>query len=139
MTGGKLVGMSYRGDQRIRRLVLDRAEGYCEVSGRPLGDVVEVHHRRPGGHGGTARPGQHDASNLLALRPEVHNMSPDSVHGAPTWSRPRGYLLPTSCPSPAVVPVLLHGQRWVWLTDDGEYRDVPAGLLGRAADAQRPR
>lgn len=127
--------MAYRGDPHVRALVLDRARGYCEVSGYPLGDRVEVHHRRPGGKGGTGRDGQHEASNLLALRPDVHNLSPSSVHGDPSWSRPRGYLLSTSCPDPALVPVLLHGHRWVWLTASGGYRDVPAALL----NAQRPR
>lgn len=88
-----------------------------------------MHHRRPGGHGGTVRPGQHDVTNLLALLPEVHNLRPDSVHGAPAWSRPRGYLISNSHPDPALVPVLLHGGRWVLLTRDGGYRDVPERVL----------
>lgn len=129
MPGGTIGDMTNRGDRRVRALVLDRCGGYCEVSGRPLGERVEVHHRRPGGHGGTGRDGQHEATNLLALLPEVHNLRPDSVHGSPAWSRPLGYLLPNSCVEPALVPVLLHGRRWVFLTRAGQYQDVPAGLL----------
>lgn len=127
----------------MRALVLERCGGYCEVSGYPLGDRVEVHHRRPGGHGGTRRAGQHNVTNLLALLPEVHNMAPTSVHGSPAWSRPRGYLLSNSVPDPAAVPVQLYGRAWVFLRSDGTYLDVPDRLAAmldeEAADTQRPR
>lgn len=110
-----------------RALVLARARSRCECCGQPLGNTCEVHHRRPGGKGGTRRADQDRASNLLALLPAHHNMSPTSVHMRAAQSRELGYLVSTlSDTPPASVPVLLHGRRWVLLTDDGGYEDCPA-------------
>lgn len=75
--------------------------------------------------GGTRRSDVHDLDNLLALAPFVHNLSPDSVHGNPAWSRPRGYLLRKDTANPGMVPVWLLGCRWVLLGKDGQYYRLP--------------
>lgn len=117
--------------QRVRGQLIARSGGLCEVSGQPLDpDTFDVHHRRNKGMGGTSRPDVHDLDNLLALLPFVHNLSPDSVHGNPAWSRPRGYLLRKDTEHPGMVPVLIHGRRWVLLGKDGRYHPLPADLVG---------
>lgn len=113
----------------VRAQLLERCGGYCEVSAQPLDpDTFDVHHRRLKGMGGTSRADVHDLDNLLALAPFVHNLSPDSVHGAPAWSRPRGYLLSKNVNHPGSHPVLLQGERWVLLTKSGRYAPLPAGV-----------
>lgn len=100
------------------------------MSGRPLRfEGYDMHHRRPGGKGGTSRDGQHALTNLLALDPQVHNLHPRSVHMRPLLARPRGYLLSTSTADPALVPVHLRGQRWVFLSRAGGYLPVPEQLV----------
>lgn len=94
-------------------------------------DGYELHHRRPGGMGGAdGRRGQQEPGNVLALLPQHHNPGPGTVHGEPSWSRPRGYLVSTHEAVPAAVPVLLHGRRWVLLGDDGGLTptEPPAGF-----------
>lgn len=74
--------------------------------------------------GGTRRPWRDSLPNLIALDPIVHNGGPASVHGRRPWSEQRGYLIPKlSRVPPAVMPVWLHGVRWVWLTEDGRYTE----------------
>lgn len=125
----------------LRRAAYDRAGGLCEVSGLSLGDLDggwDLHHRRNKGMGGTLRPDTDTLPNLLAVLSEVHNSAGInsgrgwprdlSVHGSRAWSSPRGYLVPKHVDHPGRRPVLLHGVRWVWLTDEGGYRPVPAAL-----------
>lgn len=113
----------------IRETLLERCDGRCEVSGQPLDPhTFDVHHRRNKGMGGTSRPDVHDLDNLLALAPFVHNLSPDSVHGNPAWSRPRGYLLRKDTERPGDYPVLLLGRTWVLLGKSGRYHPLPAGM-----------
>lgn len=106
----------------LRAAAFEREGGMCFVSGRPLDpERFELHHRMPGGMGG--REGRDVLSNLIALRPEVHNLgggSSRSVHGSPAWSRPRGWLLSSSdTVSPASRPLLHWSAGWVFLEDDG--------------------
>lgn len=115
----------------LRRAAWERAGGRCEVTGAALGDVDgslwQMHHRRPGGMGGTRRPDQDSLPNVLALLASVHNLgggAARSVHGHPAWSGPRGYLLSPRERDPGAVPLLLHGQRWVFLTAEGGYLPV---------------
>lgn len=112
---------------RLRAALWTRCGGRCEVSGIPLDrDTFDAHHRQNKGMGGTRRAHRDALSNLLALDPIVHNGGPLSVHGRRGWSQPRGYLLSKLDPlPPAARPVLLHGARWVWLTDDGCYAGRP--------------
>lgn len=104
----------------LRTIAHDRERGLCACCGRPLGERWELHHRRPGGMGGArGRAGQQEPGNVLALRPDCHNIHPRSVHLDQSRSRPRGWLVSTHEPNPAGVPVLHHGSRWVRLDDLG--------------------
>jgi hypothetical protein len=110
---------------KIRADLWERCKGLCEVSGQPLDpDTFDAHHRRNKGMGGTSRLDTDTLPNLLALLPFVHNLSPDSVHGAPAASRAHGYLIGKDENRPDLVPVLLHGRRWVLLGQTGGYIDL---------------
>jgi hypothetical protein len=124
--------------RELRRAAYERERGRCAATGLPLGDVDgsqwNMHHRRPGGKGGTSRE-QDVLSNVVCLLAEAHNMgSPRlivdgvagrSVHTDPRWSKPLGLLLSSHENDPSSVPVRVAGVGWVFLTDDGQY--VPLG------------
>jgi len=111
---------------RLRDQLWERSQGRCEVSGLALDrDTFDVHHRLNKGMGGTTRPWRDALTNLLALDPLIHNGGPMSVHANRPRSEQRGYLLPKLLMwPPAFMPVYLHGVRWVFLTDVGDYRTV---------------
>jgi hypothetical protein len=122
----------------LRRAAWEREGGRCAVTGAVLGDVDcdlwDLHHRRPGGMGGTRRVDQDTLPNVIALLARVHNFGAPglliggvdgrSVHGDPAWSGPLGYLLSPSEEEPGAVPLLLHGRAWVFLTAAGGYTPV---------------
>lgn len=122
----------------LRRAAWEREGGRCAVTGAALGDadsdLWHLHHRRPGGMGGTRRADQDTLPNVIALLARAHNFGAPgllldgvggrSVHGDPTWSGPRGYLLSPTENDPGAVPLLLHSRRWVFLTADGGYLPV---------------
>jgi len=107
----------------IRATLWERSGGRCEATGVPLDpDTFDVHHRVNKGMGGTRRPWRDDVTNLLALDPIAHNGGPGSVHANRPRSEARGYLLPKLLTYPPIVmPIWLHGVRWVFLTGDGRY------------------
>jgi hypothetical protein len=108
---------------KLSEALWKRSGGFCEVSGRPLHfETFDRHHRRPRGMGGTSQPMTDSLPNLIALDPEVHNGAPWSVHQKPSWSRPRGYLLPKSFSDEQMLeaPMLYHGKIWVVLGQDGD-------------------
>jgi hypothetical protein len=121
--------------RELREAVWDRQHGLCAVTGLPLDwDRDDLHHRLPGGLGGSSTD-RDRLSNLIGLLAPAHNLgSPDlriadvpgrSVHGSPAWSRPLGLLLsPARRDDPAAVPVRLAGRGWGWLTDAGEWVPV---------------
>jgi hypothetical protein len=109
----------------LRELLYGRAEGRCEVSGRPLDfDTFDLHHRRNKGMGGTSRPDTDTPVNLLALDPVVHNGGPASVHADRRGvSGPNGWLVSKLNDRPGDTPVLLRPtpefEQWFILTADG--------------------
>jgi hypothetical protein len=104
----------------LREALWCRSDGLCEVSGLPLDfDTFDAHHRRPKQMGGTYRPDTDTLPNLIALHPIVHNGNPASVHQAPSWSRPRGYLLHANVDVLETMPMLYRGRHWVVLMPDG--------------------
>jgi hypothetical protein len=119
-----LTTMSTLSEKRPQLWV--RCRGRCEVTGRPLDyDTFDMHHRRRKGMGGTSRPDRDNIENLLALDPDVHHIV---VHGYPTYSMPRGYLISTNADWPGGYPVWLHRSRWVLLGADGDYWPLPSPL-----------
>jgi hypothetical protein len=114
----------------LRAIAYERQAGRCAVTGAPLGDLDggwHLHHRRPGGRGGTSRANQQYPSNVLGLLARVHLFGAPgllldgrvrSVHGDPAWSRPLGLLLSSNVDEPASVPVRLW-DGWAFLLDDG--------------------
>jgi hypothetical protein len=122
----------------LRRIAYDRQQGRCAVTGAPLGDLDggwHLHHRRPGGRGGTSRPNQQEPANVVALLARVHlfgaagllldGIPGRSVHGSPEWSRPLGLLVSSSVDEPGSIPVRIAGLGFVFLLDDG--RMLPIG------------
>jgi hypothetical protein len=79
--------------------------------------------------GGTYREDTDTLPNLLVTHPLVHNLRPDSIHGNPTWSRPRGYLLSKNTERVDLVPLELHTGAWVLLTANGGYLPCPPFVL----------
>lgn len=115
--------------QALRDQLWSRSQGFCEITGVRLDrEGFDAHHRRPKGIGGTYREMTDTLPNLLALTPAVHNGGPRSVHGLPSWSRPRGYLLPHHIDDDvmAAEPLLYRGRDWVVLTDDGDFVPLSA-------------
>jgi hypothetical protein len=109
----------------LRAATLARSRGACEHCGLPLTATWELHHRLPGGMGGTARD-RDRLSNVLAVIPSHHNLHPDSVHANGRRSRTFGWLLSTHTgEDPAEVPVLLWGRRLVLLDDAGGFQEIP--------------
>jgi hypothetical protein len=121
--------------RQLRRAAWERERGRCAATGLPLGDPDgdrwNLHHRRPGGMGGTRRANQDTLPNVVALLAEAHNMGAAwlpvegvtgrSVHGDPDWSGPLGLLLSPSVDNPGEVPVRVAGVGWVFLDEAGGY------------------
>ena len=105
----------------VRRAVLARADGSCDVCGEALPDsYVHLHHRARRSQGGP-----HEAWNLLALHPVCHLVV---VHGHVADAKACGWLLGAGW-APGD-PVLLHGK--VWAALDGSpvaHRDPAAEAL----------
>jgi hypothetical protein len=106
-----------------RTLALQRAGGRCELCDGP---AVSVHHRRPKGAGGSSAADRHHVTNLLV----VCGVDNRSGHHGQCHRHPErfdnGWLVRHGETLPADIPVLIVGERWVLLTDDGGYRDVAA-------------
>jgi hypothetical protein len=116
--------------RELREVAWERQRGLCAVTGLPLDwERDHLHHRRPGGRGGTSRPNQQAPSNVVALLARVHNFGAPgllldgvpgrSVHGSPEWSRPLGLLVSSSVDEPGSIPVRIAGLGFVFLLDDG--------------------
>jgi 5-methylcytosine-specific restriction protein A len=105
-------------------VVYERAGHSCEVCTEGVGDRRgvdhHVHHRRPRAAGGSRRPETNSPSNLLLLCPECH----DQIESNRSVARSVGWLVSQGA-DPASVRVLVQRDRWVWLTGDGRYSDVP--------------
>lgn len=108
--------------------VYERASWSCErcsaAVGPDRGSDHHIHHRRPRGNGGTARPETNYPSNLLLLCPVCHEDGKTGVESQRAAARLAGWLVPQHI-DPATVPVVLHGPRLVYLTTDGHYSPNP--------------
>lgn len=100
-----------------RQLVMARCGGFCERCGQwpPL---IELHHRRPKGLGGSSLPDRHDPSNLAALCTTCHRWA----HSYPTAADAEGFLVPRRAGlAPSSVPITHHTGRRLLLHDDTGY------------------
>jgi 5-methylcytosine-specific restriction enzyme A len=102
----------------LRRAAWARDGGRCVVTGAELPGGEdggwELHHRRPGGMGGTKRPDQDTLPNVVCLTTGSHRWA----HAHPVEAGPAGLLLPPRECDPAAVPVRTW-RGWVFLTADG--------------------
>lgn len=102
----------------VRKIVRERPGGRCEHCGRADGPM-DIHHRRPRAMGGTTDPATNLPSNLVLLDRPCHEWL--ESHRAEALRA--GFLVPQGV-DPTTVPVFIAGG-WVWLTEDGYYREVP--------------
>jgi hypothetical protein len=108
---------------RVRQLVHARAQMCCERCGRNVvWDGGQCHHRSPRGMGGSRVAELGQPQNILYLCTDCHAW----VESHRTEARAGGWLL-SGRQEPLAVPVLVAGQRWVYLGADGLYRDVKEG------------
>lgn len=96
----------------VRAQIDGRSLGLCEVCGH--GRVVEHHHRRPRGAGGSRRADTNTAANGLGCCRECHRM----IESHRAVALLMGWLVPQNS-SPAVHSVVYRGER-VFLTDGGQ-------------------
>lgn len=105
--------------------VYERANHSCEICTSAVGDRRgidhHIHHRRPRGAGGTRREDTNQPQNCMLLCPRCH--LDVETHRAEALAV--GWLVPQA-EDPASVAVLIQRDRWVYLTDSGEYSDGPA-------------
>lgn len=84
-----------------------------------------LQHRRPRGLGGTRRLDANSPVNLIAICGSGTTGCHHHVESYRAEAYANGWLVSLHA-NPANVPVLVdHGSRWVYLTADFEYSDVP--------------
>lgn len=109
--------------------VLERAQWACELCSAEIGDRrgedYSVHHRRPRQMGGTRWAGSNSPSNLMLLCGSGTTGCHGVVESHRSGAVAAGWLV-LSREDPATAPVLIHRERWVLLTADATYEDVPA-------------
>lgn len=113
----------------VVRLVTERDGWACvvcsvNVYGGQRGVDWSLHHRRPAGMGGSKLPGAHGPANLLTVCGHGTAGDHGRIESDRAWAYSVGLLVP-SYGDPFNTPVLIHGDRWVHLTADGEYADAP--------------
>ena len=85
----------------VRKAILARSEGYCEVLAPGCGlTATDIHHRRARGMGGTKRPETNYASNGLNCCRPCHIR----CEAMKNWARENGFVLWQS-DDPSTVPV----------------------------------
>ncbi len=104
----------------VHAMVDGRALGLCEVCGD--GRVVEHHHRRPRGSGGSRQADTNGPANALGVCHACHRLieSHRSVALLMGWLIPQRTRVPVQ---PCDKRVMYRGE-WMFLTDDGQVRTV---------------
>ncbi|HEY9411078.1 MAG TPA: HNH endonuclease [Jiangellaceae bacterium] len=101
--------------------VVVRSGGRCEICGW-WDDYCQIHHRRPRAMGGTDREDTNSPANLLraciTCHQRIESRRGEALHN--------GWLV-SQYDNPATVPVLITGNCWKYLTEEGEYTDDPPG------------
>ncbi len=106
MAGGKFT-------EKTRRLIAERAKGWCELCGLPLRTAAQIHHRRPRGMGGTSSTEAQSPANGLWIHFKCH----ERVERFREQSLKNGWLVPQGH-SPHRTPVLT-SSGWRLLDDQG--------------------
>ena len=113
--------------QDVVDAVYERAKWSCESCGTGVGPKRgvdhHIHHRRPRASGGSSRPDTNLPPNLLLLCPPCH----DETESHRADALRDGYLVPQCGGEPALIPVLIRRDRWLYLTADGRYSPRPPG------------
>lgn len=106
--------------------VYERSAWSCERCGCAVGPKRgadhHIHHRRPRAAGGSKRPDTNLPSNLLLLCPDCHLR----IESRRAEAVDAGWLVP-QIGDPARTAVLIHMERFVYLTAAGEYSNIPEG------------
>lgn len=107
-------------EQRVQ--VYFRAGACCERCGDLIREGMEfsVHHRLPRGRGG-----RNELPNLVLLCGSGVTGCHGQVESQRAASYDTGWLVETGV-DPAEKPVLVINRGFVFLTDDGDYQEVPA-------------
>lgn len=108
-------------NKQLVELVKKRAGGYCEICGRVAQESMALHHRKL-----KSRGGKDEASNLLYLHHECHNLGTHGVHNQVAYATSKGWIV-NSWAEPSQVPVVLAGGNVVMLLNDGETATVMEG------------
>lgn len=103
--------------EAVRLLVRGRAGDRCEACGR-RGELLDQHHRRPRGLGGSSDPATNRPANLVLLCRQCHRW----VEAHRSVALDMGWLV-LQGHDPASVPLLVFPDRLVLLTVDGRYVD----------------
>ena len=77
-------------DKKIAEKVLQRANGYCEVCGKVLGDDYALHHRKL-----RSRGGKDEVANIIAIHHSCHNTGTNSIHLNPQKATLKGWMIPS--------------------------------------------
>lgn len=108
--------------------VLERAGWSCEICNHMLGDRRgedwSLHHRRPRQMGGSRWVGINLPSNLLAVCGSGTTLCHGVIESHRSGAVAAGWLVLSRTDS-ATVAVLIHRDRWTYLTESGEYSDNP--------------
>lgn len=115
----------------IVEAALERAGFSCMICDHMLGDRRGtdwcVQHRRPRGKGGTRWPGVNLLSNLGILCGSATTGCHGEVESRRADALDDGWLVKWPG-DPATISLLLHRERWVYLTNDGHYSDNPPAV-----------
>jgi len=100
-------------NKEVVELVKARANGYCEVCGKPEQASMALHHRKL-----KSRGGQDTVSNLIRICHKCHNRGTKSIHMNPMDAESKGWMV-GSWQEPEVAPFKKPDGAFVLLNNDG--------------------
>lgn len=98
----------------IVEAVIERAQGYCEVCGRPASSQMALHHRKL-----RSRGGKDTVANLIWVHHKCHNLGTKSIHLNPEYAEQKGWICP-SWLEPENYPFVQPDGAVVLLQDNGD-------------------